>query len=167
MRPIVGNTAGLIPVDFWVRRSPAQDQRRRLPGQQTGTPGCIRECLSGCGRRCRRPASHRSGGLARAGGAGLLLREPVGPPEGLPHRGLLVVDALERAGGAADWGHRDHHILVVLWLPEPSGVDIIETRAKAPGSTWDGCRILTALPSPVAAKTWLRWLRDHQAGARG
>ena len=33
------------------------------------------------------------------------------------------------------------------WLAEPFGVDTIKVRAKAPGSAWDGCRILMAFPS--------------------
>src|SRR5215471_10638223 len=57
----------------------------------------------------------------------VVLREPAGPPEALPHQGLLVLEVLERADAApyclerdrAAPGrvlvgcHRDHHILVV------------------------------------------------------
>jgi hypothetical protein len=42
---------------------------------------------------------------------GMVQREPVGPPEGFPRQDLLVVDALERAGGAPNCFHRDHQIL--------------------------------------------------------
>lgn len=98
----------------------------------------------------------------------VIRREATGPPEAFPHRDLLVVDALERAGGAPHYCHRDHHILVLLWpvsnrrargkaavevvhsLPPAVGwlsrsdLDTIQVRAKALGSAWGGCRISTA-----------------------
>ena len=88
----------------------------------------------------------------------MVLREPAGPPEALPHQGLLVLDVLERAGAApyclqrdrAAPGpagvlvgcHRDHHILVV-----PLDLDTYEARGKTPHPTLDACRISDG-PSP-------------------
>jgi hypothetical protein len=76
----------------------------------------------------RRPASGRPAGPGPGAVCGqhrlalLFRREPAGPPEGFPHQDLLVVDGLERAGGAphclqrpgARCGlvccHRNHHV---------------------------------------------------------
>ena len=124
----------------------------------------------------------RSGGPARPGSAGRVLREPAGPPEGLPHQGLLVVDALERAGGAPHCGHRDHHILVLLWLAShhrARGQTRTEITRCLPApavswlsrSEWTPSRLTLRRPlphgvgavfplppsAPVAAKTWPRW----------
>ena len=100
-----------------------QVRETRRPGDdEFSAPGCTRACLgaatgSSSWAAChRRTANHRSGWLARSGAVGVVLWEPVGPPEGLPHQDLLAVDALERAGGAPHCCHRDHHILVLLWL---------------------------------------------------
>jgi hypothetical protein len=85
----------------------------------------------------------------------LLRREPAGPPVGLPHCDLLVVDAAKRAGGAPHRSqgpgligcHRDHYI-----SGEPFGCGHHQLRSKAPRSASGGRPICPARP-PATAKT--------------
>jgi hypothetical protein len=55
---------------------------------------------SATARAAARARAIRSGWPARPGAIGMVLREPAGPQEGLPHQDLLVVDALEHADGS-------------------------------------------------------------------
>src|SRR5215813_12614069 len=125
-----------MPPDLRPVRAGSRLPGHRCPGRLTSPPG--------------------PGGPARR--LPVVLREPAGLPEALPHQGLLVLQVLERAeaapycpqrdraapGRVLTGCHRDHHILVVPKGRSTRTPTRIAVRPTTPH--WVRAVFLTAFP---------------------
>jgi hypothetical protein len=116
------------------------------PGGKAEPAGPDDQCL---GHECTRARLRATAGqcparLASPAGAagGGVHREPARPPEAFPHQRLLVVDALDRVGGAPHCFHRNHQhsAAVRTWTPSRFAL-------RCPAPHWAGA----VFPTPPGA----------------